>query len=695
MNAPIVISEANAGSAPLLQGDIPMQEAFQGCIARAMVIHEQAPLGPVNKKGARQQQDALQRKTSISSRSRSRNAVLKTPRRSSLKHREWNEPEPPALPEAARSLEDDKSIAVPFAFDLTPGERHIGVIAHIFYPEIAHEVRRLIDNIPGFGKLYVSTCSESAKALIQAILSNYPPIPAEIRVVENRGRDIASKTTIFRDVFGAHDLLLFLHSKESRHSGLLRLWRHYLFETLAGTPEHVKSVLTMFEADPRLGMIAPQHFEPMRQFVNWGGNFPAVSALLKRLGHAISRERPLDFPSGSMFWVRPEAMKALCDLDIGMDEYLPENNRKDGTLAHAVERAFYHLCEAADYRWIKIAVPAFCPETPAILEAGSRTKLKETMDETSFSLLSSSPREKIRAPLATHIRQPAKALTQHIANQTSGRLQRTTGDRRIAMGIVTHQNNERQLAKGIAAARLAAARSKLTGSYLIFVMHNGGPIPVPMGEDIVVLPNEVNLGFGAAHNTMMQEAFHSGFDAYLTLNPDGALHPDAMDHLIAAAYSSSADALVEALQFPCEHPKVYDEYTRETSWVSGACLLITRRVHQLTNGFDQGFFMYCEDVDLSWRARASGIRLKTCPQAWFLHETSNREMSASTLSMILHSTCRLAQKWRQLPLEHWARDLAEERHVLIKEQKGVEPVPEHWLIVPSIENMTAFSPKRW
>ena len=104
-------------------------------------------------------------------------------------------------------------------------------------------------------------------------------------------------------------------------------------------------------------------------------------------------------------------------------------------------------------------------------------------------------------------------------------------------------------------------------------------------------------------------------------------------------------ALVEAIQFPVEHPKEYNPYTLSTPWASGACLLITKEIFEELGGFDEEFFMYCEDVDLSWRCRASGIPVKLCPTALFLHAVPNRTMSARTLHSIYQSGLILARKW--------------------------------------------------
>src|SRR5262249_34899484 len=82
--------------------------------------------------------------------------------------------------------------------------------------------------------------------------------------------------------------------------------------------------------------------------------------------------------------------------------------------------------------------------------------------------------------------------------------------------------------------------------------------------------------------------------------------------------------ICEARQSPREHPKLSDAVTGETSWCSGAASLIRRRAFEEVNGFDeQLFFMYCEDVDLSWKLWLKGWKCVYVREAVVQHFTQD------------------------------------------------------------------------
>jgi GT2 family glycosyltransferase len=145
-----------------------------------------------------------------------------------------------------------------------------------------------------------------------------------------------------------------------------------------------------------------------------------------------------------------------------------------------------------------------------------------------------------------------------------------------------------------------------------------------------------NLGHGGAHNRLYRDA--AATDAVLILNPDTCPAPTLLIDLLESLGDSVG--IVEARQLPLEHQKDYDHLTGDTSWASGACSLVRREVFEAIGGFDDdAFFLYCDDVDFSWRARLAGFRVVYEPRATCFHD---KKLSAEAKELpsdteVLHS----------------------------------------------------------
>jgi GT2 family glycosyltransferase len=57
----------------------------------------------------------------------------------------------------------------------------------------------------------------------------------------------------------------------------------------------------------------------------------------------------------------------------------------------------------------------------------------------------------------------------------------------------------------------------------------------------------------------------------------------------------------------------------EIFWASGACLLIEAKVFHQENGFDELFFAHMEEIDLCWRLKRRGHRIKVAPSSVVYH----------------------------------------------------------------------------
>lgn len=59
--------------------------------------------------------------------------------------------------------------------------------------------------------------------------------------------------------------------------------------------------------------------------------------------------------------------------------------------------------------------------------------------------------------------------------------------------------------------------------------------------------------------------------------------------------------------------------TRRVDWVSGACILAKKEYYDSIGGFDEGIFMYMDEVDLLYRAREKGHLTYFYPEARIIH----------------------------------------------------------------------------
>jgi len=162
-----------------------------------------------------------------------------------------------------------------------------------------------------------------------------------------------------------------------------------------------------------------------------------------------------------------------------------------------------------------------------------------------------------------------------------------------------------------------------------------------------------NLGYGAGANL---GARSTGAEYLLVCNPDVVAVPGAVGTLASLLDSSPGVGLVGPLlrepsgvvypsgrEFPGmgeaighgflglfwggnpwtrRYRRIGQEQhrAREADWVSGAFFLVRRKAFDDVGGFDEGYFMYVEDVDLCWRLRRAGWVIRYEPAAEVVHE---------------------------------------------------------------------------
>jgi GT2 family glycosyltransferase len=157
----------------------------------------------------------------------------------------------------------------------------------------------------------------------------------------------------------------------------------------------------------------------------------------------------------------------------------------------------------------------------------------------------------------------------------------------------------------------------------------------------------------------------------LLVNPDMRLAPDAVTPMLRAARSASDVGAVSAEVRFASEPSVinsagiaidrlgvaYDlglgaraaaetPAVEEVFGVSAGAALYRRSMLEDIDGFDASFFLYLEDVDVAWRARARGWRALCAHEAIAFHEHSatTRHGSSSKLFHVGRNRVRLLAK---------------------------------------------------
>jgi lipopolysaccharide biosynthesis protein len=280
-------------------------------------------------------------------------------------------------------------MAVPFTYDVAPRNVRTGVVCHIFHDELAEEIISCLSHAHLQADLFISTDAEDKAQRIRAAANKWQNGSTTIRMVENRGRDIAPKLVTFADVYDRYQLILCLHSKRSDHYEFGGSWREYLFKCLAGSPAIVQSIQEIFGLRPDVGMIAPPHHHGLgMECLHWGSNFRKSRRIGWKMNVDIEEGGIVDFPSGSMFWTRPEALKPLLRLKLALSDFDPEPCAVDGTLAHSIEHLFFFSCESAGFKWLKVINPDVASPEQLRVTIGEPSQIDQFIERHGFDLKS-------------------------------------------------------------------------------------------------------------------------------------------------------------------------------------------------------------------------------------------------------------------------------------------------------------------
>ncbi len=174
--------------------------------------------------------------------------------------------------------------------------------------------------------------------------------------------------------------------------------------------------------------------------------------------------------------------------------------------------------------------------------------------------------------------------------------------------------------------------------------------------DIHVIMNENNLGFGGGNNIGIRWALKNLPAQYFyILNNDTVSDINSIKILEDyMEYNKNIDVCSPRIMVLDESDVIWyggghidwakaggrswfinqrfdgDHSERDVSLMTGCAMFMRRAVIDTLGGFDERFFMYCEDIDLSARIVESGYKMKYIPSSVLYHKAHSSIRSADS-----------------------------------------------------------------
>lgn len=231
---------------------------------------------------------------------------------------------------------------IPFDGEFSGQPGTIAIQIHIFYLDLLEEMVAYCSNMPYKFDALVSIVDEKAAEKVSAAFESISNVEnVFVRVVPNRGRDVAPFIVGFGDLLPKYDFVAHIHSKKSLYTGEEQLnWRNYLFDALLGSPSRIGKIFKAFMSDAFIGVIYPRPADnvPYAAFT-WLSNREIGRQLLSRAKIEPNVTDYFDFPAGTMFWARTRALSKILDAKLTFEDFPAEQGQNDGTIAHAFERS--------------------------------------------------------------------------------------------------------------------------------------------------------------------------------------------------------------------------------------------------------------------------------------------------------------------------------------------------------------------
>jgi len=193
-------------------------------------------------------------------------------------------------------------------------------------------------------------------------------------------------------------------------------------------------------------------------------------------------------------------------------------------------------------------------------------------------------------------------------------------------------------------------------------------LDLPEDQRIVIIHNKKPLGFSSNHNNAFAQTRAQHF---CVLNPDITFIENPFPFFIDAIETRNAGVVCPQVLAPSgelednvrEFPNLFDIILRgfgfqrksplqmdglfKVPWCAGMCMCFSENAYKTVGGFDPGFFLYYEDVDICARMWSKGLSVYCSTKCKVIHEAQRHSHhKVSFLRLYLLSAIKYLLRYR-------------------------------------------------
>lgn len=189
-------------------------------------------------------------------------------------------------------------------------------------------------------------------------------------------------------------------------------------------------------------------------------------------------------------------------------------------------------------------------------------------------------------------------------------------------------------------------------------------------KNVKIIRNDKNYGFAKGNNIGIEYALQQGVDYVVILNNDTIVERNSINELVKLAQTDPMTGAIspkiyfaEGFEFAQKYKKddlgkviwyaggvidwlnIYgstrgvDQVDRgqygnkgQTDFATGTCMLLTRKALEKVGMYDQRYYMYYEDTDLSMRIKNAGFKIMYNPESVVWHKVAQSSGIGSGLN---------------------------------------------------------------